>query len=94
MNKQQRLNIQREDARLKKSVKELTQAVRKFAPKWNRISNHGRMAIERSTARSLRAANRRVSQTSKRIGQILEWLERVRQAEKPPHAAGLVGRRG
>ena len=94
MNKQQRLNIQREDARLKKSVKELTQAVRKFAPKWNRISNHGRMAIERSTARSLRAANRRIIQTSKRMGQILEWLERVRQEEKRPHAAGLVGRRG
>ena len=77
-----RLNIQREDARLKRSAKELTQLARKFAPKWNRISNHGRMTIERSTARSLRAANRGVNQTSKRMGQILEWLDRVSQTEK------------
>ena len=82
MNKRQKLNIQQEDARLKRSAKELTQLAREFAPKWNRISNHGRMAIERSTARSLRAANRRVSQTSKRMGQIIEWLDRVRQTEK------------
>ena len=82
MNKRERLNIQREDARLKRSAKELTQLARKFAPKWNRISNHGRMTIERSTARSLRAANRRVNQTSKRMGQILEWLDRVSQTEK------------
>ena len=77
-----RLNIQREDAGLKRNATELTQLARKFAPKWNRISNHGRLAIERSTARSLRAANRRVSQTGKRMGQILEWLDRVRQTEK------------
>jgi len=89
MNKHQRLNIQREDARLKSSAKELTQLARKFALKWNRISNHGKMAIERSTARSLRAANRRVSQTSKRMGQILEWLDRVRQAENHPHPATI-----
>ena len=82
MKKHQRLNIEREDARLKRSANELTQLARKFAPKWNRISNHGRMAIERSTARSLRAANQRVSQTSKRMGQILQWLDRVSQAEK------------
>ena len=82
MNKHPRLNIQREDARLKRSAKELTRLARKFAPKWNRISNHGRMAIERSTARSLRAANLRVSQTSKRMGQILGWLDRVWQGEK------------
>lgn len=82
MKKHQTLNIQREDARLKKSAKELTERARKFAPKWNRISNHGRMAIERSTARSLRAANRRLSETSKRMGQILEWLDRVWQTEK------------
>ena len=82
MSKHQRFNIQREDARLKRSAKELTQLARKFAPKWNRISNDGRMAIERSTARSLRAATLRLSQTSKRMGQILEWLDRVRQAEK------------
>jgi hypothetical protein len=82
MYKRKRLNIQREDARLKKSAKELNQLVRKFAPKWNRISNDGMMAIERSTARSLRAANLLVSKTSKRMGQILEWLDRVRQAEK------------
>jgi len=82
MYKRQRLNIQREDARLKKSIKELTQLVRKFAPKWNKISNDGRMAIERSTARSLRSANLQISKNSKRMGQILEWLDRVRQAEK------------
>jgi len=82
MYKRQRLNIQREDARLKKGIKELTQLVRKFAPKWNKISNDGRMAIERSTARSLRSANLQISKNSKRMGQILEWLDRVRQAEK------------
>lgn len=82
MNKHPRINIQREDAGLKRNAKELTQLSRKFAPKWDRISNHGRMAIERSTARSLRAANRRLSQTSKRMGQILEWLDRVWQTEK------------
>ena len=69
--------------RLKRSAKELTQLPRKFAAKWSRISNDARMAIERSTARSLlRAANLRVSRTSKRMGQILEWLDRVQQAEK------------
>jgi hypothetical protein len=84
MNKRRRLNIniQREHARLKRSAKELTQLAQQFASKWNRISNDGRMAIERSTARSLRAANLRVSRTSKRMGQILTWLDRVRQAEK------------
>ena len=82
MKKHRRLNIQREDARLKRNAKELTQMARKFAPKWNRITNHGRVAIERSTARSLRAASQRVSQTSKRMRQILEWLDRVWQAEK------------
>jgi hypothetical protein len=87
MNKHPRLNIQREDARLKKSAKELSQLARKFAPKWNQLSNHGKLATERSTARSLRAANRRVSQTSKRMGQILEWLDRVRQTEKHSYAA-------
>jgi len=81
MNKRQRLNIQQEDARLKRSAKELTQLAREFAPKWNRISNHGRMAIERSTARSLRAASRRVGQTSKRMDEIIEWLDRVWQTE-------------
>jgi len=45
--KHPRLNIQQEDARLKRSAQELTQLTRKFAPKWNRISNHGRMATER-----------------------------------------------
>jgi hypothetical protein len=82
MGKQRRLNIQREDGRLKKSATELVQLTRNFAPKWNRISNHGRSAIERATARSLRAANVRVSRTTKRMGEILRWLERVRQAEK------------
>ena len=83
MNRQRlRLNIQREDARLKRSTAELIQLTRKFAPKWNRLSNDGRVAIERSTARSLRAANVRVSRTSKRIGEILAWLDRVRQMEK------------
>jgi len=82
MKKLPRLNIQREDARLKRSAKELAQLVRKFAPKWNRLSNDGRMAIERSTARSLRAANSNISRTSKRMGQILAFLDRVRQAEK------------
>jgi len=83
MNRQRpRLNIQREDARLKRSTAELIQLTRKFAPKWNRLSNDGRVAIERSTARSLRAANVRVSRTSKRIGEILAWLDRVRQRER------------
>lgn len=83
MNRQKpRLNIQREDSRLKRSTAELIQLTRKFAPKWNRLSNDGRVAIERSTARSLRAANVRVSRTSKRIGEILAWLDRVRQMER------------
>lgn len=83
MNRQRlRLNIQREDARLKRSTAELIQLTRKFAPKWNRLSNDGRVAIERSTARSLRAANVRVSRTSKRMGEILAWLDRVRQMER------------
>jgi hypothetical protein len=83
MNRQKlRLNIQREDAHLKRSTAELIQLTRKFAPKWNRLSNDGRVAIERSTARSLRAANVRVSRTSKRIGEILAWLDRVRQMER------------
>lgn len=82
MKKRQRLNIQREDERLKRSAAELIQLSRKFAPKWNRISNDGRMAIERSTARSLRAANVRVGRASKRMGEILAWLDRVRQMEK------------
>lgn len=81
MHKPRRLNIQREDARLKKSAAELTQLLRKFAPRWNRLSNDGKMAIERSTARSLRAANVRIKRTGKRIGEILEWLDRVRQAD-------------
>lgn len=82
MKKRSRLNIQREDAQLKKTAAELVDVARKFAPKWNRISSHGRMAIERSTARSLRAATARVSRTSKRMGEILQWLDRVRQAER------------
>ena len=82
MKKRSRLNIQKEDARLRRSAAELVNLARKFAPKWNRISDHGRIAIERSTARSLRAATARVSRTNKRMGQILEWLDRVRQAER------------
>jgi hypothetical protein len=87
MKKQPRLNIQREDQRLRKSAKELSQLALKFAPKWKQLSNDGKMAIERSTARSLRAAHRRVSQTSKRMEQILAWLHRVRREDKHPHAA-------
>lgn len=82
MKRRGRLNIQREDGALKRSAAELVQLARKFAPKWNRISNDGRAAIERSTARSLRAANVRVSRTSKRMAEILAWLDRVWQAEK------------
>lgn len=82
MKKRSRLNIQREDGRLNKSAIELIKLTRKFAPKWNRVSNDSRMAIERSTARSLRAATVRVSRTSKRIGEILAWLDRVRQTER------------
>jgi len=82
MRRRPRLNIEREDARLKKSAKELAMLARKFAPKWNRLSNDGRSAIERSTARSLRAASVRISRTSKRMGEVLAWLDRVRQAEK------------
>jgi hypothetical protein len=89
MAKRVRLNVQREDARLKKSAMELIKVTRKFAPKWNRVSNDGRMAVERSTARSLRAARVRVSRTTKRMGDILTWLDRVRQLEirKPRQAA-------
>jgi hypothetical protein len=77
-----KLNIRSEDARLRKSAAELTGRLKKFATKWDRISNDGRVAIERSTARSLRAASGQVNKTSKRMGQILEWLDRVRQMEK------------
>ena len=82
MAKRPTLNIDREDARLKRSTAELTLLLRKFRPKWNRISNDGRMAIERSTARSLRAARVRVTRTSKRMGEILAWLDRMRQMER------------
>lgn len=82
MKNRSRLNIQREDAKLRRSAAELVRVARKFAPKWNRISNHGRMTIERSTARSLRAASVRVSRTSRRMGQIIEWLDRVRLTER------------
>lgn len=44
--KRPRLNIQREDARLKKTAAELIQLARKFAPKWNRITNDGKMTVE------------------------------------------------
>ena len=81
MTKRARLNIQREDARLKKNATELVKLARRFTPKWNRLSNHGRLAIERSTARSLRAARVRISRTSKRMEEILAWLDRVRQTE-------------
>jgi hypothetical protein len=77
-----KLNIQSEDARLKKSAAELTRLAKRFATKWDRISDDGRVAIERSTARSLRAASGRVNRTNKRMGEILKWLDRVRQMEK------------
>jgi hypothetical protein len=77
-----KLNIRSEDAQLRKSAAELTRLAKKFAAKWNRISNDGRVAIERSTARSLRAASGRVNRTNKRMGEIIEWLDRVRQLEK------------
>jgi len=77
-----KLNIRSEDARLKKSAAQLTRLAKQFATKWDRISNNGRVAIERSTARSLRAASGQVSRTSKRMGEILKWLDRVRQMEK------------
>ena len=77
-----KLNIRSEDALLRKSAAELTRLSKKFATKWDRISNAGRVAIERSTARSLRAASRQVTRTNKRMGEILEWLDRVRQTDK------------
>jgi hypothetical protein len=77
-----KLNIRSEDARLRKSSAELTRRAKKFATKWDRISNEGRVAIERSTARSLRAASRQVNRTNKRMGEILAWLDRVRQMDK------------
>jgi hypothetical protein len=77
-----KLNIRSEHARLRKSAAELTRLATQFANKWDRISNDGRVAIERSTARSLRAASGQVNRTSKRMGQILEWLDRVRQMER------------
>jgi len=82
MTKRPTLKIDREDARLKRSTAELTLLLRKFKPKWNGISNDGRMAIERSTARSLRAARVRVARTNKRMGEILAWLDRMRQMER------------
>jgi hypothetical protein len=77
-----KLNIRSEDARLRKSAADLTRLAKKFTTKWDRISNDSRVAIERSTARSLRAAHGQVKRTSKRRGQILQWLDRVRQMEK------------
>lgn len=77
-----KFNIRTEDARLRKSAAELTRTAKKFATKWNRISNPGRAAIEGSTARSLRAASGRVNRTNRRMGEILAWLDRVRQMEK------------
>ena len=77
-----KLNIRSEDARLRKSAAELTRLANRFATKWDRISNDGRVTIERSTARSLRAASVQVNRTSKRMGEILHWLDRVRQMEK------------
>lgn len=77
-----KLNIRSEDARLRKSAAELTRLTEKFATKWDRISNDGRVAMERSTARSLRAASVQVNRTSKRMEEVLEWLDRVRQMEK------------
>ena len=76
-----KLNIRSEDARLRKSAAELTRLANEFATKWNGISNEGRVAIERSTANSLRAANGQVNRTSKRMGEILEWLDSVRRME-------------
>lgn len=77
-----KFNIRSEDRRLRKSAAQLTRTAKKFAIKWDRISNEGRVAIERSTARSLRAASTKVNRTNKRMGEILEWLDRVRQLEK------------
>lgn len=77
-----KLNIRSEQARLKKSAAELTRLAEKFATKWDRISNDGRVSIERSTARSLRAARGQVNRTSRRMGEVLEWLDRVRRMEK------------
>ena len=77
-----KMNIRSEDARLRKSAAKLTRLAKKFATKWDRISNDGRVAIERSTARSLRAASGQVNRTSKRMGEVLQWLDRVRQMEK------------
>jgi len=77
-----KFNIRTENARLRKSAAELTRTAKKFTTKWDRISNEGRVAIERSTARSLRAASEKVQRTNKRMGEVLAWLDRVRQMEK------------
>lgn len=77
-----RLNIRSEDALLKKSAAELTRLAKNFGSKWDRISNNGRLSIERSTARSLRAASGQVDRTNKRMREILKWLDRVRQMDK------------
>jgi len=77
-----KLNIRTEDARLRKSAAELARLAKKFATKWDRVSNEGRVAIERSTARSLRAASGQVNRTNKRMGEILQWLDRVRKMDK------------
>ena len=75
-------NIRTQNARLRKSATELTRLAKRFAIKWDGISNQGRVAIERSTARSLRAAGLRVNRTNKRMGEILDWLDQVRRMEK------------
>src|SRR5215469_4655403 len=75
-------NIRTQNARLRKSATELTRLAKRFAIKWDGISNEGRVAIERSTARSLRAAGLRVNRTNKRMGEILDWLDQVRRMEK------------
>jgi hypothetical protein len=77
-----KLNIRTENARLRKSAAELTRRTQKLATRWERISNDGQVAIQSSTARSLRAAAGQVNRTNKRLGEILDWFDRVRQMDK------------
>lgn len=82
LNPRSKFNIRTENAKLRKSAAELTRRTQKFATKWDRISNDGQVAIERSTARTLRAAAGQVNKTNKRLGEIIQWLDRVRQMDK------------
>ena len=82
MKPRSKFNIRTENAKLRKSAAELGRRTQKFATKWDRISSDGQVSIERSTARTLRAAAGQVDRTNKRLGEIIQWLDRVRMMDK------------